>query len=583
MFDINNELETILKKHGLWKQEFLSERIAAGIRSVLAEATEKYGRRIILRGLKESPDGYPLVKLLSEYGEVVAVVDKNPFTDVLQIDEQTSVRMCDTDEGQDLECDVYVINSKFQGKTIYYEMKKQNVRYYLVDLYTEIRIKYSILLTKSYNEYRNERDFSSNKVHDAYELFQKNRCEETLKSLLSACLMNRDFVTYYDMIEEAGDLCADSLSSLKSDIDGLILEVRKCLADRRTRSKQDIIMHWIDQVTFDELNFFPKLKKRMEDGCLFEQAYTVIPYTIATEACIFQNQVLGELNKSNVEEAFKAEKIENSDIYQKITKQGYLFYMTGAVQEDCMPEQKSEYTQFMVTSSVNYWNMLNLIINSDQPVFGVVGCLAETHEPWMAPKCGIQNPSFDFSGSYKLAVEKIKIAASYFDDTIDFFSDILGPNTINIYMSDHGKWEDVDLRRYSDYAIHTILGVNNIGMKGTVSRIFSYKYFPKLIESVLFFGDKKKGEHIFGDMELRSPGFIAAIKEKIDETFSSEEERQRVYSEICSGYVGVKTEKDTYIRLNNNDEIYFLNSDGINRIHQPEYSDRIDLLRRKLE
>lgn len=586
MFDINDKLDYLLKEYGIYKRDLLRNRLETAIRHIISEYTEKYGRRIIVRGLKYSEKGYPLLKIISEYGDIIAVVDKQPFAEKIQLNETTDISILDLEQAMNLECDVYVINSKFQGKNIYYDVTSSKQNKYVIDLYTEMRIKYGILVTKPYDEYESETDLSHNKIHDAYVLFEKERNEKHLEELLGACLINRDFVTFYEMFDEAQDLIDGNrkLCALKRDIDQLLKEIKGCIADRKENKKQDIIMHWIDQVAYDELVNFPKLSTIIDEGMFFENAYTVTPYTIATEICLFHNDAVHMLSRTNVEDILKKVGMENSQLYREIIGKGYAFIMLGGMAGD-WPVPKNEYTELMVASSVYYWNMLNFIINSERPVFGIVGCLAETHEPWMSPKCSVDNPSFEFCGSYSMSENKIKASALYYDNTIDFFTNILGDRTVNIYMSDHGKWEDIDLRRYSDFAMHTFLSITNLGMKGKVSRVFSYEYFPELISHVICCASEERQEHFFGDMELRSSGFKAVINDRVKKTFQNDKDIKEVYSDICSGYIGIKTDFDTYIRLNNGREIYFLNSDEkeINRISDMKYGSRVEKLRRRME
>ena len=224
MFDINDKLDYLLKEYGIYKRDLLRNRLETAIRHIISEYTEKYGRRIIVRGLKYSEKGYPLLKIISEYGDIIAVVDKQPFAEKIQLNETTDISILDLEQAMNLECDVYVINSKFQGKNIYYDVTSSKQNKYVIDLYTEMRIKYGILVTKPYDEYESETDLSHNKIHDAYVLFEKERNEKHLEELLGACLINRDFVTFYEMFDEAQDLIDGNrkLCALKRDIDQLL-------------------------------------------------------------------------------------------------------------------------------------------------------------------------------------------------------------------------------------------------------------------------------------------------------------------------------------------------------------------------
>lgn len=91
-------------------------------------------------------------------------------------------------------------------------------------------------------------------------------------------------------------------------------------------------------------------------------------------------------------------------------------------------------------------------------------------------------------------------------------------------------------------------------------------------------------EHVFGDMEIRSTGFRAAIKSEVQTVYEKEEDIARICAEIYSGYVGIKTAEDTYIRLNNGKEIYYVNTDReINKIDDAGCSSRIKELEKRLE
>ncbi|MCM1425820.1 MAG: hypothetical protein NC118_04380 [Eubacterium sp.] len=473
MIDLNDKLESILKKYGLYKKDFLKDRIEQGIREVVEEYTKKFTdrrARIIVRGVKNSKQ-YQLLSLIAEYGNIIAVVDKKPITDRIALDGGTVIDVLDLEQAESLECDVYIINAHNAGRNIRFDVRNQGKKCYVVDLYTEIRLRSGIVVTKPYEEYESETDFSHHKTHEAYESYRNERNERHLTELLSACLMNRDFITFYEVIDEAGDLVSqnDNFLKLKIDIDHLICEVKRLIQDRKNNKMQDVILHWIDQVAYEELNNFSKLSKVMEKGLFFENAYTVTPYTSATKAYIFYSEKLRVLNVRDIVRKIKQEGVLDSQLVSSIYKNGYEFIMGGSIVDDCLPEYKSEYTQRMTASTASYWDMLNRMLHSEKPVFGMISSTIETHEPWMSPKCDVGNPSFEFAGNYNIVEDKIKESAHYFDSVIAFFNDILTNNTINIYMSDHGKWEDISLRRYGDFAMHSILSITNMGITGKVS------------------------------------------------------------------------------------------------------------------
>ena len=221
MLDINNELDCILKKYGIYKKDLLRTRLETAICQIVSESIKKYGKRIVVRGLKYSENGYPLLKLLSEYGNIIAVVDKKPFADTVCVDKQMELNILDLEHATDIEVygysehpfidyNVYIINSKYQGKNIYYDVISSKQNKCVIDLYTEMRVRYGIFGPKLYEEYGDETDFSHNKIRDAYIKFKEEQNEESLGELLGKCLINRDFVTFFEVLDEAQKFVAEN-------------------------------------------------------------------------------------------------------------------------------------------------------------------------------------------------------------------------------------------------------------------------------------------------------------------------------------------------------------------------------------
>lgn len=551
MIDLNQALDNILKKHLLYDYPLLKDSIESYIRIEIEKYVRKYGRKIVLRGLKYKSDGvYPLLELLAEYGDIAAIVDRNPFANEVTLKSGKKVCIFDSNDCIPADIDIYIINSKYYGQIIAHDVN-QNASFAVIDLYTELRTHYSLALNKTFDEYYDDEiDYTHIKVQRRFEIFKNNNSEENLRLLIKSCLENKDFVTFYKVYGIAGELaCKDEFVSIKHDVDDLILHIKNAIKERNKLPKQDVIMHWIDQVGYDELHNLPWLSDVLGSGIVFEKSYTITPYTRATAKSLFWKDEIG--SPTEIRAAMK-NSLENSTFYKQICDNGFSFHLRGSLEDDLLSRYRTEKRiQFMTASSVHYWNMINDLIGSEKNIFGIVHCISETHEPWMSPECDLYNGSFQFFGGYVSSDDKIRISAKYLDDVIKFYSDILGENTINIYMSDHGKWEDVSLRRYSETAIHTFLGITNTGISAKVHRAFSYKYLPDLVLWCLHIADKSSGMHFFGDSEMYSETFKSAIKHNLD----SSENADEVYSDICTGFRGVVYDNLTYIKLDNGKEI----------------------------
>lgn len=153
MIDLNQALDNILKKHLLYDYPLLKDSIESYIRIEIEKYVRKYGRKIVLRGLKYKSDGvYPLLELLAEYGDIAAIVDRNPFANEVTLKSGKKVCIFDSNDCIPADIDIYIINSKYYGQLIAHDVN-QNASFAVIDLYTELRTHYSLALNKTFDEY----------------------------------------------------------------------------------------------------------------------------------------------------------------------------------------------------------------------------------------------------------------------------------------------------------------------------------------------------------------------------------------------------------------------------------------------
>ncbi len=583
MLDIEKQLEQIMKKYGMSYEAYYKDSLADIIQQILQKAVEKYGPKLIVRGLKKSDtDKYPILSLLDEQAEIVGVVDLHPFDTVVKFEGKNGARevpfVKNDVEIRKENCDIYLINTLYQGKNIYYEVKEdmQAKGIGVVDLYKTIRTKYSLAPSKLYEEYGTERDFSHNHIWNKLNCFRENRTQENLVELLGVCLYLRDFTSFFRYVEEGKEIVAkaEKLQKLVEEIKAFMRKIKEQIQIReKSLKKKDIIIHWIDQVSYSELFLMPKLQERIQKELFFQNAYAVTPYTRPVARMIFWQEFRGitDENSQSVDCKYKEKRLEDSQLYQNIKCSDYDFQVCGYVKQILEKESVgTEMCEFSVASTVHYFQMLNKLLNASKPIFGIIHILNETHEPYVSPESGLDNKSFEFQSAYGESKEKIQISAAYADEIMDFYTKLMGDNIVGIYMSDHGKWEDIDRRRYQDIAMHTILGITNLGIKGRVERIVSYQHFGDIVEWVLKMATPE--EMFFNDLPIYSEGFKAAIRERTEDVM-----------EIYSGYKGVNTSRDKYVQLDNGEEYYFLKSENEknNHIHDMAYEERINELREK--
>lgn len=571
--DINKELDLIMDKYNLGRLKYLRESLGEIIKNELENAVRLYGNRIVVRGIKYRENGdYSLCALAEQCGDITAVVDQKVFSERLLLPSGKEVPFHEIDWKPSKEiCDIYLINAVYKGQDIYYQEQERlgDQGIYVMDLYKIIRMKYSIPLDKAFDEFTEEIDYTHNRIWLAREKFLQDRSWESFQELLGECLSLRDFVSFFKYANEEKEMISqkETLGNLKEDIETFLKKIKEEFDKKKERQEyRDIIVHWIDQVSYGERMLLPGLEKKLESGLAFQNAYTHTPYTQPTVRMIFWKQFRGE-NAAGTPGGYDKRNLKDSELYNRIQDAGYELEIFGFLKQ--IIDKDADTCFAMPTASgALYFQMLNVLLNSEKPVFSMVHILNETHEPYMSPEAGLENTSFEFSDSYESAAKRITISASYMDEVIDFYDSLLGEQVINIYMSDHGKWEDIDRRRYKDEAMHTILGITNIGVHGTVERLFSYRDFYKLAGWVLEMAGPE--EMFFNDIPVYSKHLKIGIMERTGDT-----------EEICAGYSGVNTRTDKYVCLDNEKEYYLLKKDGETENHMDDrkYADRINRLR----
>lgn len=573
--NIENKLDTIIEKYKLSEKVYFRDRLSEIIKMELRAEISKYGNKIVIRGINNHEDGeYALCKLVDEIGNVKAVVDQFPFSDKLCITSDKEVPFFSSSWlPSKEECDIYLINAFSKGRNIYYEMKeKLEARrgIHVIDLYRIIRIKYSIIVDRPYDDYRNEYDYTHHLLGNVRKDFLTDKTLENLKKMLGMSLILRDFVSFFKYMDEETDLIEDKkeFQEMRGEVESLLIEIKDKLILRKQKfDKKDIIIHWIDQVSFEEGDLFPKLRNRMRSGLNFLNAYTHTPYTLPTARMIFYKEFW---KRESVVGKCEDRVIEDSALYQNIESEEYKFEIFGNLKQVLYNDYSQEYNAENVVTTIHYFRLLNFILNSESPIVGMIHISCETHEPYMSPEVDWENRAFEYYDSYISAQKKIVASALYIDEVMGFYDDLYGSGTINIYMSDHGKWEDVDRRRFKDEAMHTLLGVTNAGICGSVNRLFSYQDFDKLIKWVLEMA--KSEEMFFNDVPIYSEGLKAVINERVQEN-----------EEICAGYCGLNSPDDKYVCLDNGTEYYYKKTYGEsqNNIDDKDYKERVEYLRHR--
>ena len=578
MLDIFSEINEITNKYKIDTQKYLKVQLESLMESIFENAVQKYGKRVIVRGIKTTEGKInPLLAFVEKYMDIVGVQDIALNDGFVYVSPNKRVPVIPLTASLP-EFDIYLINALLIGQGIRFEMEKKvdKEKIFFLDLYYILRNDYGMEVGKNYEFYDKEYDCTSRRIKDALKEDRLNGTDESLLNLLGQCLCIGDFVSFFKVKNLEMRRIHDSIL-LKDFISEVELLITKIKAEFKRRKKQfngkkDIIWKWIDCVSYDELPTLKNVEKRIKNGIFFTEVYTPTPYTRPTLRSIFWQEFrkIGLAAKGE----YTPKDLNDSYLFNLIKDYGYEFESFGYIKKCLDPEyQYCEEAEISTASCMLYLRLLNRVLKSNKPFFGIVHNYLETHKPYSCPWENIPGGAYVFANSYKELEEKINVSANYSDQTIDFYSDIMGDQSIGIYMSDHGKWGFIENRRYKDESMHVFLGIENMGIKAEVTRLFSLLDFNKLVEWILKSNEILQEEMIFGDIELYSESVRGIVERNQGDT-----------EDICSGFIGVNTVTDKYCILDSGKEYYFLKEDkeSFNHIANEKYRSRIEYLKNKL-
>lgn len=573
MLDIFSRIDSINQKYGINTNRYMKELLERMIEEIVEKAADKYGRQVVVRGVKAmDSDNYtfPFLNLVEKHMDIIAVQDQI-FTKPQSICLNGKTIPAFPIGEEIPACDIYLIRAMRNGQVIAYEnrdLKNRGIK--ILDIYNDIMNENGILPRKPYELYDKEQDYSIYRIKEAYRIFENVRNEEAFLSLLGQCLFLGDFVSLSKYREENRCMVAkwNRAKSFLLDVDILIQDIREAIQERNKKfSKKDILWHWMDTISYEELELIPLTHKRIKSGIVFTEAYTPTPYTKpATKAIFFQ--------EFHTSDSLETKYLEETTIYEAITSLNYDFCIFGHINTILRSNNpKLQPLDNHTASSFLYLKMLQAMISADKPGFYLVHTLIETHTPFSSPWENFPMERNVFWHTYKELYPKISASASYADHVTEFYSELLGEGTIGLYMSDHGKYQFHTERRYKDRPMHIFIGITNLNIKAEISRLFPIKDFEKLIQFILYMNDNRV-EMLMGDRGIYSEKLRINIQTKGGDV-----------QDLLAGYTGVKTLTDKYVLMDNGTEYYFLKEEGEtkNYINNMEHKERIDYLRDSME
>lgn len=397
---------------------------------------------------------------------------------------------------------------------------------------------------------------------------------ENLKRLIKEYLLIKDFINAFRYIEEYiinKFLGYECYLQLRKELKILLDEIEITI---NNRNKKDIIINWIDAVSYYDIPSFPFLKNKMKEGVCFENAYTVMPWTTETTKTILFGEypIEGKLFlKENLS-------VNNVKLLKVLDESGYKFGYCGMSKFaklfdetvfSIIPYYENKYSGSMQKQ----WDALSLLCECDDPLCILVHTLRETHEPFV---CG-EGETLIYFGSTREDWKKhecrrqAECAGKYINNQLEFYEKLYKKNAIVIYMSDHGR---VGNSPMDENKTHVILSVNHETIPHEVIKnMFSLVKFSDMIKILL---SENNNWNSLTDTYVLIENLDAYSEMSVRDTLSGRLKKEEMLQ--CRGIV---TERDRYYLYAYGKEYYFSNIESEeNEIDNPEYENRIKELKK---
>lgn len=355
-----------------------------------------------------------------------------------------------------------------------------------------------------------------------------------LKNIIFISLVYKDFLIFEKYLERLLDISLEDEKkkylALQQEVINLLNEIKKTIIKKQ---RKDIVVLWLDQLGYENMDAMPYVSKVAEQGVFFENAFTVIPWTVPTYRYIFTDNKEMSGSMHNHEKPITK---EECSICEYMVEKGYEFWVISEhfVRRGYIDRHWGwgGCIEAHAPASLILWNAICCMGENSKPVFLVAHELSHTHDPW-------QTTEF-FDDYFENQKKRYFYARQELDHQIEYYLNFMS-NSTKIIMSDHGwgePWQHT----------HTVLSIISEKLKPQrVKQIFSYKYFSKLIRQLL--------DDSVNVLELVTERAIILCLPIYDEVIVKRELRNKRIPTELIGYCGVVTQSHIYLRYNNEREV----------------------------
>jgi hypothetical protein len=399
--------------------------------------------------------------------------------------------------------------------------------------------------------------------------------EQFLQRLIANYIILRDFINAKKFIDEYINndfLYHDQYYMFEKELSELFKQVKTTLMKR---SNKDIVINWMDALKYDEIQYMNYIKSLASDSLVFENAFTVMPWTTMTMITMLTGKYIIDDKIYQIENY----NTDNCELLSVLEDNGYVFKYYGLRRFAKRYEERNQgnisYIDDYEPSTYYQWDVLNILLVEKKPCFIIIHNTNETHAPHLSG-CLEQMilEEWDFyKGNSSERNKQQVLSYGYLDNQIKWYDSFRSDNCVNIYLSDHGKSIDHN-RQYDDQYLHVVMMVKHKSIApAKIYNIFSLVNFKKLIYCIL-----NREEQHWNDLcsEYAKFQFLAPYsKGFIDILFS--------YMNKAVNHVqlrGIRTEYDKYFINDFGKEFYFILPDeDTNLIEDTNCQKRINKLR----
>lgn len=428
----------------------------------------------------------------------------------------------------------------FESKQIYFEHD-------FYDIYGRV---YHNFRTKEVS--RDYKYFDLNEIffwhRRSYELEEDSQKRKVyLEKVIFDCAYAKDFILlklYINKYMAENDEC-ENYKNFYQEVEILLDNIRKYL---KKRNQKDCFMIWLDALEYGDDEDMAFLHGLEDKAFVFDNIYTVTPYTRPTFKTLFGAARVIE------EQSFKITRLDedNSEFIRGLIERGYSFKYYGIV--DLLgrnynpPHFYSTYT--VVTQS--FWDILcDIVVQEDnERGFFVLHELAQTHNPYVSMGMkGTIYSNYEVWPGHQDESEVIRRnrqaleSRKYVDEQLCFWNSILPECMYKIYMSDHGH--DLFGR------FHPIMKISqaDIAVRHCDS-LLSYYDFGRIMLYILDHAD-------LDDKKFDSESIIVQDVDYYGKEFILDFIKQKNFSpDNLIGYQGVVTKEDMLLSYRHGVEYY---------------------------